>query len=77
MAFFQRGVIARMGAKGFGFIRPADESPDVYFHVADCHLRGTYLEVGDKVLFEINQFSNRGDGKRTACEVRRIGNNAA
>jgi cold shock CspA family protein len=68
----QTGVISSLGGKGYGFIQPADESPDVFFHVKDCFLRKEYLHVGDRVLFEVNAFARRGDGKRTACEVRVI-----
>jgi len=67
----QTGVIKRMGARGFGFIAPADESPDVFFHIKDCYLRNTYVHVGDRVLFELNQFERN---RRTACEVRVIKN---
>ena len=64
----QTGVISRMGANGFGFIKPADESPDVFFHVKECFLRKDLLHVGDRVLFELNQFAP----DRRACDVRVI-----
>jgi cold shock CspA family protein len=69
----QTGVIKRFGpgSGGYGFIAADDEGPDVFFHVKDCRLRNTYLNVGDRVEFAL-QFSNRGDKRRTACEVRRI-----
>jgi cold shock CspA family protein len=63
----QTGVIVRMGARGFGFIEPADESPRVFFHLKDCSLRNTFLNVGDRVGFLVNQF-HRGKERR-ACEV--------
>jgi cold shock CspA family protein len=67
----QTGVIARIGGKGYGFIRPSDESPDVFFHLKDCSLRNTVLNVGDAVQFEINQFGRQGK-RRCACQVRVI-----
>jgi cold shock CspA family protein len=67
----QDGVIKRMGAKGFGFIVPDDERGDVFFNIGDCHLRNKFLQVGDRVLFEVNQFARQG-GRRVACEVRRV-----
>jgi cold shock CspA family protein len=73
-AVMRAGVIKRMGAKGFGFIVPDDERGDVFFNIGDCHLRNTFLQVGDRVEYEINQFA---DGKRRkACEVRKIINAA-
>jgi len=64
----QFGVISRFGAAGFGFIKPEDESPDVFFHIGECFLRNTLVNVGDRVLFELNQFS----ADRRACEVKVI-----
>jgi cold shock CspA family protein len=64
------GIISRMGARGFGFIQPSDDGPAVYFHEKECFLRNTYLQVGDRVAFEINQFSPQGEPR--ACEVRVI-----
>jgi cold shock CspA family protein len=68
-----RGTIARMGARGFGFIEPADEGARLFFHVSDCHLRGTYLNVGDRVEYEINQLLGRDSkGRQRACAVRPV-----
>jgi cold shock CspA family protein len=70
----QTGVVKRFcpASGGYGFIVPDDESPDVFFHVKNCFLRGTYLQVGDQVEYEINQFSGRDGRRRAACEVRKI-----
>jgi cold shock CspA family protein len=68
---WQNGTIARMGAKGFGFIQPAADEPRVFFHVKDCSLRNTRLEVGGKVEFLLNQFRRNGK-RREAAEVRVI-----
>jgi cold shock CspA family protein len=69
---FQTGVITSFGAGGYGFIAPEDGSSDVFFHEKECFLRKEFLHVGDRVEFEVNMFARRGDGKRTACEVRVI-----
>jgi cold shock CspA family protein len=70
---WQTGVITRYGpaSKGYGFIAPDDESPDVFFHTKECCLRKDFLNVGDRVEFELNQFAARR-GDRRACEVRVI-----
>jgi cold shock CspA family protein len=65
----QTGVIVRMDARGYGFIEPTDESPRVLFHLKECFLRDTHLNVGDRVAFELNQFYRNGN-RRRACEVR-------
>jgi cold shock CspA family protein len=66
------GTIVRMGRKGFGFIEPSDDGPRVFFHLKECFLRNVYLNVGDRVTYELNQFVRTGDGLRRACEVRVI-----
>lgn len=67
----QRGVIKKMGARGYGFIEPADESGDVFFNLGECKLRNAIPSVGDPVAFELNAFAARR-GDRRACEVRVI-----
>jgi len=67
----QTGVISRMGARGFGFIQPTDESPAVFFNLKECGARNQVLNVGDRVEFELNAFAARR-GDRRACEVRVI-----
>jgi cold shock CspA family protein len=68
----QTGVVKRFcpASKGYGFIVPDDERGDVFFHMKDCSLRNTFLQVGDRVEFEVNQFAN--GKRREACEVRKI-----
>lgn len=68
----QRGVIKRIGAKGFGFITPSDDGPTVFFHKNECGMRHDFLQAGDHVLYEINQFARDGRDRPRACEVRVI-----
>ena len=65
------GTIVKMGQRGYGFIEPSDEGPRVFFHLKECFLRNVYLNVGDRVEYELNQFRSR-NGQRAACEVRVI-----
>jgi cold shock CspA family protein len=64
-----------LGNRGYGFIVPTDDGPAVFFHVKDCFLRDHYLQVGDRVLFELNQFE-RARGRRAASEMRVINGTA-
>lgn len=62
------GTIARIKEKGFGFIKPDDGSPDLFFHASNLHdVRFDELREGDAVEFEI------GEGKKgpAATEIRR------
>jgi cold shock CspA family protein len=70
----QRGVISRMGKRGFGFITPMADGPAVFFHIKECSLRNSYsaLQVGDKVEFLVNPFARDGKGRQRACEVRPV-----
>ena len=44
------------GAKGFGFIQPADGSKDVFVHATALERAGIRgLNEGDKVTFEVEQ----------------------
>jgi len=54
------------GAKGFGFITPADGSKDVFVHVSALERAGLRsLNEGDKVTFVLED-DRRGRGKQAA-----------
>ena len=54
------------GAKGFGFITPADGSKDVFVHVTALERAGLRsLNEGDKVTFVLED-DRRGRGKQAA-----------
>ncbi len=55
-----KGVIVRKNEKGFGFIKPEDESKDVFFHANDCvDANFDELNEGDTVEFTL-QDSDKG-----------------
>jgi cold shock protein len=54
------------GAKGFGFITPADGSKDVFVHASALEASGVAaLNEGDKVTFVVED-DPRGRGKQAA-----------
>ncbi len=56
--------------RGFGFIRPADGSADVFVHVSALPREGPRPLVGEALLFEVEPGR---DGKVRAVRVRRPG----
>jgi cold shock CspA family protein len=56
--------------RGFGFIRPADGSADVFVHVSALPREGPRPLVGEALLFEVEPGR---DGKLRALRVRRPG----
>jgi CspA family cold shock protein len=54
-------------SKGFGFIRPNDESNDVFVHMAEVRKAGMLVLIeGQKIRFEIGVHQ----GKRAAVNLR-------
>ena len=55
-----KGQIARIKHEnGYGFIRPDDDSKDVFFHAKDCGGIFNDLKEGDNVSFDTQQ-TDRG-----------------
>ena len=51
-----KGQIARIKHEnGYGFIRPDDDSKDVFFHAKDCGGIFNDLKEGDNVSFDTQQ----------------------
>lgn len=59
------GRIRRMGARGFGFIKPACGGDDVFVHVKDVGL-WDQIRVGQRVKFNLVEDSR---GQRRAQNV--------
>ena len=52
------------GAKGFGFVSPADGSKDVFVHASALELAGIHtLNEGDKISFVLED-DRKGRGKQ-------------
>ena len=52
----QEGTIKRLTDKGFGFITPAGEDKDLFFHSNDLNdVQFNDLKEGDKVTFEVEK----------------------
>lgn len=52
----QEGTIKRLTDKGFGFITPAGEDKDLFFHSNDLNdVAFNDLKEGDKVTFEVEK----------------------
>ena len=57
------------GAKGYGFIQPADGSKDVFVHASALERAGIRaLNEGDKVSFVLED-DRRGSGKQQASQI--------
>jgi len=63
------GTIAKITAKGFGFIKPTIGDADVFFHVTGMVDRSLYdsLEAGTAVTYDTVEGD---DGRTRAVEVR-------
>jgi len=55
--------------RGFGFLKPADGSPDVFVHVSAFVKEGRHIETGHEYEFDIEAGP---DGKRKARRVKAI-----
>jgi len=52
----QKGTIARLTDRGFGFITPEDGEKDIFFHSNELKdVEFNELRVGDKVTFETTE----------------------
>ena len=57
------------GAKGYGFIQPADGSKDVFVHASALERAGIRaLNEGDKVTYVLEE-DRRGSGKQQASQI--------
>lgn len=57
------------GAKGYGFIQPADGSKDVFVHASALERAGIRaLNEGDKVTYVLED-DRRGSGKLQASQI--------
>lgn len=56
--------------RGFGFIKPARESPDIFVHISAFPRDGVRPRVGELISYELEQ---GGDGKSRAVRVMRPG----
>jgi cold shock protein len=54
--------------KGFGFIKPDDGGPDVFFHIKNCVRQDVEPGEGQHVRFDTRP-SRRDNGKMEAFEV--------
>jgi CspA family cold shock protein len=58
-------------AKGFGFIKPEDGSPDVFVHASAVERSGlTTLNEGQRVQFDVER--NPKSGKNAAANLRAV-----
>lgn len=58
-------------AKGFGFIKPEDGSPDVFVHASAVERAGmTTLNEGQRVQFDVER--NPKSGKNAAANLRAV-----
>jgi cold shock protein len=54
------GIVVRFNAdRGFGFIRPDDESNDLYFHCTNQVVKEWVPSPGERVQFELGE-NNQG-----------------
>jgi cold shock protein len=49
------GIIKKKMDKGFGFIKPDDGTPDVFFHSESCGGQFNSLQEGQQVQFDLGQ----------------------
>ena len=54
--------------RGFGFIKPDDAGPDVFFHVSALETRQAAIQLGQRVTFEMGV--DKKNGKEKAISVR-------
>lgn len=65
----QKGTIAGINEKGFGFIKVDGMEKDLFFHASDLvNVRIEDLNIGDTLEFDIVD-SEKGDGKKNAVNV--------
>lgn len=65
----QKGTIAGINEKGFGFIKVDGMEKDLFFHASDLvNVRIEDLNVGDTLEFDVVD-SEKGDGKKNAVNV--------
>ena len=66
----EMGTIVVLKENGFGFLKPTNESRQVFFHVSSLvGVRFDELKVGDDVTFVRGE---DGDGRPKAAVVRRV-----
>jgi CspA family cold shock protein len=65
-----QGTIVRKRTEGYGFIKPSDESKDVFFHASSV-IEGTFdeLDEGDLVSYEVEE----GPKGPAATNVKKLG----
>jgi cold shock CspA family protein len=65
MSAIKRGVVTRVHAGRFGFIRPADNSPALFFHTKQTE--GSEPEQGERVTYTVGRDKH---GRLRADKVR-------
>ena len=64
------GTVLRFdAARGFGFVAPADGSPDVFVHEKESGLAGEPLMKGDKISFDGKYNAKKGQTVAINCQI--------